>query len=268
MRRRPVHHLRMHCLVGLGLVALAGALLAGPAMADPGSNNASDQAKSHATSGNAGTSGDPNSPQPNSNADNNGVGANNGPGPYTSTRDGSPSGNGSGTGNATGEPCAGCVGKADNKNPPGQMPGPSDANAGYECDTNHGIAQTNPAHTGCAEVSGGTETPPGGTETPPGGTETPPCDTATTNCAPCVPSASNNNCAEVAGEQIVQTSASAPTEVLAESTTQVEATSLAATGIDVGDLLVIAMALLLTGTALIAFARLVQQPRARAMTMC
>lgn len=33
-------------------------------------------------------------------------------------------------------------------NPPGQLPFP-DSNAGYECDSNHGIGQTNPAHTGC-----------------------------------------------------------------------------------------------------------------------
>jgi LPXTG-motif cell wall-anchored protein len=41
------------------------------------------------------------------------------------------------------------VGKADNKNPKGQQPGPQDNNNGYECDGNHGIAKGNPAHTGC-----------------------------------------------------------------------------------------------------------------------
>jgi len=70
-------------------------------------------------------------------------------GPYCSTRDGSPSLNGNGNGVANGEPCAGCVGKADNKNPQGQMPNGSDHNAGYECDRNHGIGASNPAHTGC-----------------------------------------------------------------------------------------------------------------------
>jgi hypothetical protein len=98
--------------------------------------------------GNAGTSGDPNEPQPRSNADNNGGGANH-EGPYDSTRDGSPSGNGNGDGNATGKPCAGCVGKADNKNPKGQYPNGTDHNNGYECDGNNGIGKTNPAHTGC-----------------------------------------------------------------------------------------------------------------------
>ena len=88
------------------------------------------------------------SPQPASKADFSGNGANR-HGSYDSTRDGSPSGNGNGGGNAKGKPCAGCVGKADNKNPKGQAPDGSDHNAGYECDRNHGIGRTNPAHTGC-----------------------------------------------------------------------------------------------------------------------
>jgi hypothetical protein len=68
---------------------------------------------------------------------------------YASTCDGRPSGNGNGNGMSTGKPCAGCVGNADNKNPPGQFPDGTDHNAGYECDRNHGIGRTNPAHTGC-----------------------------------------------------------------------------------------------------------------------
>jgi len=106
------------------------------------------QASGHATSGTSGTSGSVTEPQPRSHADQNGGGANH-PGPYDSTRSGLPSGNGNGTGKATGKPCAGCVGKADNKNPKGQYPNGSDHNAGYECDRNHGIGRTNPAHTGC-----------------------------------------------------------------------------------------------------------------------
>ncbi|MET9632015.1 hypothetical protein ABZX92_31580 [Lentzea sp. NPDC006480] len=106
---------------------------------------------------------DTSAPQPPSNADFSGNGANVN-GPYDSTRDGSPSLNGNGGGEAVGKPCAGCVGKADNKNPPGQQPGGSDANAGYECDTNHGVGRSNPAHTGCKPG----ETPPSTTpETPP-----------------------------------------------------------------------------------------------------
>ena len=73
--------------------------------------------------------------------------------PYDSTCDGSPSENGKGEGNATGKPCAGCVGAADNKNPPGQMPNGSDPNNGYECDGNQGVGKTNPAHTGCDAYS-------------------------------------------------------------------------------------------------------------------
>jgi len=108
-------------------------------------------ASDHVTSGTAGTSGDPSAPQPLSTADRNPGGANNHGdcGSYCSTRDGSPSGNGNGGGKATGKPCAGCVGKADNKNPPGQYKDGSDHNAGYECDRNHGIGRSNPAHTGC-----------------------------------------------------------------------------------------------------------------------
>ena len=88
------------------------------------------------------------SPQPASNADYTGHGANT-HGSYDSTRDGSASENGKGDGEANGKPCAGCVGKADNKNPQGQYPDGTDHNAGYECDRNQGIGQTNPAHTGC-----------------------------------------------------------------------------------------------------------------------
>ncbi|HSE72101.1 MAG TPA: LPXTG cell wall anchor domain-containing protein, partial [Nocardioidaceae bacterium] len=80
-------------------------------------------------------------------------------GAYCSTRDGSPSENGNGAGEAKGKPCAGCVGRAGNKKPQGQMPDSSDGNAGYECDRNHGIGEGNPAHTGCTEDQGGDEQP-------------------------------------------------------------------------------------------------------------
>ncbi|MDQ1482312.1 MAG: hypothetical protein QOF35_388 [Actinomycetota bacterium] len=56
---------------------------------------------------------------------------------------------GNGNGHAYGKPCDGCVGKADDKAPPGQDLNGFDPNAGYECDTNHGVGQGNPAHTGC-----------------------------------------------------------------------------------------------------------------------
>ena len=118
-------------------VVLAAVALTVPASADPGNGNGQGNGNSggqsavHSESsnhqeGNAGTSGDPTQPQPLSSADDNGSGANQS-GPYDSTRDGSASGNGNGTGNATGEPCAACVGQADNKNPKGQLPGPGAA---------------------------------------------------------------------------------------------------------------------------------------------
>jgi hypothetical protein len=62
---------------------------------------------------------------------------------------GNPSENGNGGGNANGKPCDGCMGNADDKNPPGQAVDGSDHNHGYECDVNHGIAKTNPAHSSC-----------------------------------------------------------------------------------------------------------------------
>lgn len=101
--------------------------------------------------GNAGTSGTYNQPQPYSKADQNNTGANDtsSTNQYKSTRNGSPSLNGNGGGQANGKPCAGCVGKADNKNPKGQYPNGSDHNKGYECDKNNGIGKGNPAHTGC-----------------------------------------------------------------------------------------------------------------------
>ncbi|MCU1590291.1 MAG: Conserved putative secreted protein [Frankiales bacterium] len=175
--------------------------------ADPGSSSATtastDSSTSSASSsadstpgnsdhsqGNASTSGSYNQPQPYSNADSNNTGANDtsASNPYRSTRDGSPSMNGNGGGNAGGKPCAGCVGKADNKNPKGQAPGGSDHNNGYECDGNNGIGKGNPAHTGC--TTGGTTPPPPScvptaanhhcdTDTPPPG---------------CVPTAANHHC--------------------------------------------------------------------------
>ena len=123
--------------------SVAAAAAAPVAAAKPGS---SDHSK-----GTAATVGSPSAPQPLSNADKNKGGANNAGncGDYCSTRDGSPSMNGNGGGGAGGRPCAGCVGKADNKNPPGQYKNGSDHNNGYECDGNNGIGKGNPAHTGC-----------------------------------------------------------------------------------------------------------------------
>jgi LPXTG-motif cell wall-anchored protein len=165
--------------------------------------------------------GDLTSPQPISEADANTGGANGQcpDGPYCSTRDGSASHNGNGGGTATSEPCAGCAGKADNKNPHGQMPDASDANAGYECDTNHGIARGNPAHTAC--VSGPeqgcvpTETVPC-VPSPPEcvPTESVPCVPSPPECvptqtAPCVPGTTVEAPRPPAGQAVVAPSAMA-----------------------------------------------------------
>lgn len=190
---------------GLSVLASASLLLLAPlnASASPppnssaGGNSANANSANHSASsnsanhstGNAGTSGTSTQPQPLSNADRNSGGANGKcpGGPYCSTRHGAPSLNGNGNGKAVGKPCAGCVGKADNKNPAGQYPNGTDHNAGYECDRNHGIGRTNPAHTGC--VSGTTpqtppETPPG---TPPSSSNHPPTPTTGASAPPSTP---------------------------------------------------------------------------------
>ncbi|MGW6930653.1 hypothetical protein ACWGE0_11355 [Lentzea sp. NPDC054927] len=148
------------------VAAAALAMAPGLALADPGNGKGNGITNNPQVPPGQSTE-DTSVPQPPSNADFSGNGANV-HGPYDSTRDGSPSLNGNGTGEATGKPCAGCVGKADNKNPNGQQPGGSDANSGYECDTNHGVGRGNPAHTGCtpAEQPPATSTPPA-TPTPP-----------------------------------------------------------------------------------------------------
>jgi hypothetical protein len=163
-----------------------------PAPVDSSSNvatgNSGNATGADHSNGNAGTSGDPTKPQPPSHADQNPGGANNGGqcGAYCSTRDGSASQNGNGNGKATGKPCAGCVGKADNKNPKGQRPNGHDHNNGYECDGNHGIGKGNPAHTACTTTPPCVDTP-GPPCTPPcvdkpGHPCTPPCNPATENC--------------------------------------------------------------------------------------
>jgi hypothetical protein len=83
-------------------------------------------------------------------------------GPYDPSGVGLPSGNGKSDNNNGKRPCAGCVGKADAKNPPGQLPGGQDSNKGYECDENQGVGKTNPAHSGCSSSA-----PPPTTSKPP-----------------------------------------------------------------------------------------------------
>ncbi|HVK19809.1 MAG TPA: hypothetical protein VM677_00450 [Actinokineospora sp.] len=172
-----------------GLVLLLGGGL--EAVADPGGNgngNGTPAAAASAAHGKPAPQ-DLTAPQPASNADFSGNGANT-HGPYDSTRDGSASMNGNGGGEAVGKPCAGCVGKADNKNPKGQLPGGSDANAGYECDRNHGIGRSNPAHTGCKSSTTPPSTPP--TTPPTTTTTTPPTTHTTTVTTPATPATSTS----------------------------------------------------------------------------
>jgi len=230
---------------------------------------------------NAGTSGNATQPQPLSNADQNSGGANNGGhcGAYCSTRDGSAAQNGNGNGAAVGKPCAGCVGKADNKNPPGQQPNGSDHNKGYECDANHGIGRTNPAHTGCITSS----TPPAmcsSTNTCGGSagdcTTTNTCggsagDCTTTGACPsttpnCVPTASDSFCSTVLGVHhgrptTTATTITTPrTTVLGEKfvrtpTPSVQPGVLPFTGMQLSGLLGLTVGLLLVGGAAVRLGR-------------
>ena len=112
--------------------------------------------------------------------------------------------NGAGDGQATGKPCEGCVGNADDKNPAGQAPsGPEDHNNGYECDQrgrshkegNNGIGFGNPAHTGC---EGEPEEPgcvPTADQNPDCSPKCVPTSTQDAQCNEvCQPTAANNQC--------------------------------------------------------------------------
>jgi hypothetical protein len=99
-------------------------------------------------------------------------------GSYCSTTDGTPSGNGGG--NAGGnQPCAGCVGNADNENPSGQHHDGNDANNGFECDGNNGVALGNPAHSVCHDPVTTTTVPQTTTTVPETTTTTAPATTTT-----------------------------------------------------------------------------------------
>ena len=66
----------------------------------------------------------------------------------------------------------GLRGEGRQQEPAGSVPDGSDPNAGYECDTNNGIGETNPAHTGCVSTPPTPVTPPV-VVTPPGALVTP-----------------------------------------------------------------------------------------------
>lgn len=194
------------------------------------------------------------SPQPASNADFSGHGANV-HGPYDSTRSGAPSLNGNGVGTAVGKPCAGCVGKADNKNPEGQMPNGSDPNAGYECDRNHGIGRTNPAHTGCVALNvSGSPTPSSSSSSSPssGSSSSPPssspASSGSTSTGATSSTAGGTSSAAVAGVSAARTPGSgAPTQ--AGSRTGPSA-GLAATGSPLAVLVGVALVALMLGAVL------------------
>jgi hypothetical protein len=235
-RHRAAARLAVLCSTRLIVGTLGAVLCSGTAFADPGNG----QALGHRVDGTAATVGSTTEPQPNSTADDTGNGAN-GVGAYTSTRDGAPSLNGNGNGNSTGEPCAGCVGKADNKNPPGQYPDGSDPNAGYECDANKGVGQSNPAHTGCSDT----------TAAPPVATPTPlPCHPVDESCPPCSP-ATSTACSSATPAPIP------PHEVLlaAPPTTTTAPPALAFTGSDISHLIEVALGAILAGLALIVASR-------------
>ena len=171
---RTLHSTSVVLLVAALGFATASAAFADESTGDNGKSDELHQTKENGSAQNDESKGDASShqttaqngeytePQPISSADDNGTGANQTDGPYRSNRHGAESLNGNGNGEATGKPCAGCVGRADNKEPQGQMPDAvSDGNNGYECDGNNGIAKTNPAHTGCSpEDTVVPETPP------------------------------------------------------------------------------------------------------------
>jgi hypothetical protein len=196
------------------------------------------------------------SPQPTSNADYSGNGANV-HGPYDSTRDGSASQNGKGDGKAGGKPCAGCVGKADNKNPAGQMPGGSDNNAGYECDRNQGVGQGNPAHTSC------TESVPTSTDTP---TPSPSCtgSCSTPSCTGSCSTSDSSSCTESCSSSSKTNSplsgapapvdAPPPVDSHAPAAQLDSVAALADTGVHVAPLLVVGVAFVVLGAAAVSLA--------------
>jgi hypothetical protein len=231
----------------------------------------------------SGTSGDIHSPQPLSNADRNTGGANGGclaspTGIYCSTRSGAPSLNGNGNGNASGKPCAACVGRADNKNPPGQEksnPMGVFPNNGYECDHNNGIGKSNPAHTGCSALTPTTpsSTPPTTPEsTPP----TTPSSTPPTTPSSTPPTTPGSTPPTTPGESVLPTSstlsptqgatvlptqtslapassASTPAEVLGEQQTRTPSSNsgLPFTGALIAPLLAVGILAAGVGTALV-----------------
>ena len=183
---------------------------------------------------------------------------------------GADSDNGNGGGKATGRPCAGCVGNADDKNPPGQFRNGNDKNHGYECDAkgkpnggNNGVGKGNPAHTPCKPTT--TQTCPDGTPLPANGQ----CGTTTQSCPDGTPVPANGQCGSTTPAcvgvcttstppgtppaEVLGVSFSRPTEVLGVQVTR--GAGLAFTGAATMPLMATAVALLAMGAALIVASR-------------
>lgn len=175
-------------------------------------------------------------------------GANQDCGAYCPSGVGLPSGNGNGNGNATGKPCAGCVGNADGKNPPGQYKDGSDHNNGYECDGNNGIGKTNPAHSGCHT----TTTQPHTTTTKPNSTTTTQPHTTTTN-----PSTTTTpTTAPVTTSSVApSTSTTVGATVLGEQFNRPAGNALARTGSNTSPLFALGLLLEVAGATLVVIAR-------------
>ena len=176
-----------------------------------------------------------------------GTGGANGGGDYDDGTPGDPSGNGNQDPNQ--DPCAGCHGNADDKNPPGQFKDGSDHNNGYECDGNNGVAKTNPAHTGCPQLTTTTTGPSTTTTTVASTTTTAPSTTTTTVASTTTTAPGETTTTTAPGGS---TTTTGPNEVLGVQFEQPAPGALASTGamlmrpmVALGLLLVVSGALLM-----------------------
>lgn len=249
------HRRTQEILVLAGLTLVLASLVAGSAVAKPGNGKAAGKGRHATTTTVLGS----------------GSGANTGPGPYAPSGVGLPSGNGNSGGAATGKPCAGCVGNADAKNPPGQRPGPHDHNNGYECDGNSGIARTNPAHSGCTTTTGvppstttstapptttttlatTTTAPPSTTTTStPSSTTTTTTPSSTSTTATSTPPSTTTTLLSVLGNRLVNSDPQPAPRVSAAPTVR-----LPSTGVDLALQVTAGLGVLLTGLGLVLAAR-------------
>jgi hypothetical protein len=247
-------------LLAVGSVTMVGALVT-PAGADPGNGHAYGHYRDDRTPVLIEDPA-PDQPAADQQATDPGNGANQNCGAYCPSGVGLPSGNGNGDGNATGKPCAGCVGNADDKNPPGQYKDGSDHNNGYECDGNNGIGKTNPAHSGCQATP---TTVPKTTTTTSAPCTGPSCSTTTTvpkttttTSAPCTGASCPTTTVPCSGDNCTTTTTSGAT-VLGESFvrpndpgSQASTGPLAFTGGVVGKLFFAGLALALMGIVIMA----------------